>query len=147
MTKSAPEGQTDSLRLLATLLEPCEGADEHSWRKCKRCTAMHGLEMRFPVTMRLMANLQTLAAENLRLRAQLTEQAQQIRALEKLTQDDWDEIKDGLEAAEMHAREQAAMWAGRSRAAQYVREADRTLATHNKVKDLLAALQTDPRQP
>jgi uncharacterized heparinase superfamily protein len=88
-----------------------------------------------------------LEAENLRLRAQLTEQAQQIRALEKLTQDDWDEIEDGLEAAEMHAREQAAMWAGRSRAAQYVREADRTLATHNKVKDLLAALQTDPRQP
>jgi hypothetical protein len=44
--------RADGLKLLRTLLEPCEGVDEHSWRKCRRCTAMHGLEYRFGVTMR-----------------------------------------------------------------------------------------------
>jgi hypothetical protein len=62
LPSSETDPQTaDALNLLATLLLPCEGADDHSWRKCKHCTAMHGLEMRFPVTMRLMEHLQSLA--------------------------------------------------------------------------------------
>lgn len=44
----------DALKLLRLLAMPCEGTNEHSWRKCKRCTAIHGLEMRFSLTMRLL---------------------------------------------------------------------------------------------
>ena len=53
----------DALKLLDALLAPCEGADAHSWLRCKRCTAMHGLEMRFPVTMRLMGYIKLQFAE------------------------------------------------------------------------------------
>ena len=44
----------DALTLLSQILAPCEGADEHSWRKCKRCAAIHGVEMRFSLSMRLL---------------------------------------------------------------------------------------------
>lgn len=46
---------TDGLRVLKTLLMPCEGADEHSWRKCRRCTAVHGLENRFTLSVNSLA--------------------------------------------------------------------------------------------
>lgn len=56
--------RADALKLLATLLLPCEGTDDHSWRTCERCTAMYGLEMRFPVTMRLLAHVQTMVTHD-----------------------------------------------------------------------------------
>jgi hypothetical protein len=48
-----PELQ-DALTLLKQLAAPCDGAPtDHGWRKCKRCTAVHGVQMRFKVSMRL----------------------------------------------------------------------------------------------
>lgn len=47
----------DARKLLEQLLAPCEGADAHSWRKCKRCAAVHGIEMRFSLSMRLLRAL------------------------------------------------------------------------------------------
>lgn len=51
---AATNQQADILKLLRTLVEPCEGADDHAWRKCRRCAAIHGVEMRFPLSMRLL---------------------------------------------------------------------------------------------
>ena len=40
--------------LLEQLLAPCENPNDHGWRKCKRCMAVHGIEMRFDLSMRLL---------------------------------------------------------------------------------------------
>jgi len=47
--------RADAVKLLDQLVAPCDGAPtEHGWRKCKRCTAVHGVEMRFGLSMRLL---------------------------------------------------------------------------------------------
>lgn len=48
------QSTADAIRLLKLLVEPCEGTDAHSWRKCRRCTAVHGVENRFSLSMRLL---------------------------------------------------------------------------------------------
>lgn len=52
--------QDDALRLLRTLVGPCQGADSHSWRKCKRCAAVHGVEMRFPLSIKALETVLSL---------------------------------------------------------------------------------------
>ncbi len=45
----------DALTLLKQIAAPCDGApSDHGWRKCKRCIAIHGLTMRFGLSMRLL---------------------------------------------------------------------------------------------
>jgi hypothetical protein len=44
----------DAITLLQQLIEPCEGTTEYSWRKCRRCAAVHGIENRFGLSMRLL---------------------------------------------------------------------------------------------
>jgi hypothetical protein len=44
----------DALKLLRLLAAECESVNDHKWRKCKRCTTLRGLEMRFGLTMRLL---------------------------------------------------------------------------------------------
>lgn len=46
--------QDDALTLLQQLVAPCERTTDHAWRKCKRCAAVHGIDMRFPLSMRLL---------------------------------------------------------------------------------------------
>jgi chromosome segregation ATPase len=69
---------TDGIRLLETILEPCEGIDEHSWRKCRRCTALHGIENRFPLSISALESV--LGA--------LREREREIEAL-KADRDEW----------------------------------------------------------
>jgi hypothetical protein len=53
---SETQALSDTLKLLKTLVEPCSGgASDHSWRKCKRCIAVHLVDSRDPVAMRLLA--------------------------------------------------------------------------------------------
>lgn len=47
----------DAQKLLDQLLSDCSSPDEHSWKTCDRCLAMHGLENRFKLTMRLLRQL------------------------------------------------------------------------------------------
>lgn len=43
----------DAAKLLALILSDCEGTDAHSWRKCRRCLALHELENHQPLAVRL----------------------------------------------------------------------------------------------
>ena len=54
----------DALKLLQRVTAECDGAPtDHAWRTCKRCTAIHGIEMRFGLTMRLLnAAIEALAS-------------------------------------------------------------------------------------
>jgi hypothetical protein len=52
----SPELQ-DALTLLKTIAAPCDVVLDHKWRDCKRCMAVHGIERRFKVSMRLIQRL------------------------------------------------------------------------------------------
>ncbi len=54
----------DALKLLQRVTAECDGAPtDHAWRTCKHCTAIHGIEMRFGLTMRLLnAAIEALAS-------------------------------------------------------------------------------------
>ena len=43
----------DAINLLKQLVAPCDNKNEHSWRKCKRCLAIYGLEYRFDLSAKL----------------------------------------------------------------------------------------------
>lgn len=47
-----PELQ-DAINLLKQVVAPCNNANEHGWRKCKRCIAIHGIENRFDLSIKL----------------------------------------------------------------------------------------------
>lgn len=55
--------QADAIIFLQRLIAPCDGnADAHSWRRCRRCAALHQLENRDETAIRLV----TIAIATLR---------------------------------------------------------------------------------
>ena len=60
-------------------------------------------------------------------------------SVEQLTDDDWDEIEDGLTATMNESLRQAEDWIGRSRESRYRAEAERTRTTLAKVQSIRSA--------
>lgn len=57
------KGKKDAAKFLERLLSPCEGKpDGHGWQKCRRCAAIHLLENRDKLAVRLLTTaIQSLA--------------------------------------------------------------------------------------
>jgi hypothetical protein len=49
MTKAELDALADAVKFLELLLSECNGADEHSWRRCRRCLAFSELEGHQPL--------------------------------------------------------------------------------------------------
>jgi hypothetical protein len=49
MTKTELDALADAVKFLELLLSECNGADAHSWRRCRRCLAFSELESHQPL--------------------------------------------------------------------------------------------------
>lgn len=60
----------DAAKLLRLLIGNCDGADEHSWRRCKRCVAFHLLQNGDPFSVELVEAAVTCLNSHAALTAQ-----------------------------------------------------------------------------
>jgi len=53
MPEAKAQEREDSAKFLELLLSDCEGGDSHAWRRCKKCQAIHMLEINDALAVKL----------------------------------------------------------------------------------------------